>query len=187
MKTGDKILKCCHYFSSAPQVITILSRTVGCLLNLINIFWNFHFSPVSLTQDKTKKSHRRELLSKKAATLCLRDIFSDNCWKVFFCASVLLYTRVDRFCRFWECWYFAVIKSPGLICISGLRPTFVLTKSKSLEWFAILPGMDISLWKNAPSRKFRPRKILLIFHGFPWTSVWTQEWMFRLEFLVDTY
>ena len=26
---------------------------------------------------------------------------------------------------------------------------------------------DISFWKNLPSREFRPRKILLIFHGFP--------------------
>ena len=64
---------------------------------------------------------------------------------------------------------------------------FLLTKSKNFGRLATLPGVDISLWKNAPSREFRQRKILLIFHGFPWISVSIKKWMFRLELLVDTY
>ena len=176
----------CRYFSNAPEVVTILPRT-WLFINLI-IFWNFHFSPVSLTQDKTKRNLIAGNYHRGRLQLCAYATFSATV-QTFPAVQVFCCLRVwtDRFCRFWEWWYFAVIKIPALICISGLRPTFLLTKSKNFGRFAILPGMDISFRKNALSREFRRRKILLIFHGFPWISVSTQKWMLRLELLFDTH
>ena len=56
-----------------------------------------------------------------------------------FCACVLLFKRVDILSL-----RILSVLIVGVDKIPGLKPTFVLTKSKNFKRFAVLPGKDIS-------------------------------------------
>ena len=72
--------------------------------------------------------------------ICAYATFSATTVQKFpVCACVLLFKRVDILSlRIFSVLIVRVDKIPGL------KPTFVLTKSKNFKRFAVLPGIDIS-------------------------------------------